>query len=234
MGGERIDTVLRRAKADLSVVEPGGKADSLLWEHSLRVMKAAELIASLCFPHPSPIDLTAVRVAALYHDAGWAVQTRDGTVSREEILSRPTSPAQRVLAAELLERRLGDHVPHPSLQKAIRVIRGLNDRQQSSPEGEVVAEAETLDQIGVLSLWPTIRRQLVEGKDIQSFLEGWRRQQEYNFWEARINETLHFEPIRNLARRRLQKFSELISEVARLQACGDLEEALKAADRPAR
>jgi hypothetical protein len=71
------------AKRDLVLAISPGRQDVFLWEHSRRVAENALRIAAL--PAASSgrsLDLVALEAAALYHDAGWACQYRDGAVQR--------------------------------------------------------------------------------------------------------------------------------------------------------
>jgi hypothetical protein len=208
-----LESIWRQARTDL-VIDERGLQDVFLWEHSARVARTATLIGSLPGVVAHPLDELALTAAALYHDAGWVVQYREGLLTRSEILGRATSDLQRELAAAMVEERLGHLLHGPSLETAVLSIRRMNDHAVTVPETQVLAEAANLDDIGVLSYWQSVRRCSNEGKGVQVAIDTWQRQKEYHFWEARIADAFRFEVVRELARQRLQKFGEFMDLLA--------------------
>lgn len=209
-----LEAVWRQAKNDLVIDDGRGLQDAYLWEHSARVARAATLIGKLPGVVAHPLDEVALTVAALYHDAGWIVQYREGLISRGEILGRTTSDLQRELAAVMVEERLGHMLKGPSLETAVLSIRRMNDHDATVPETQILAEAANLDDIGVLSFWQSVRRCSNEGKGVQAAIDTWKRQKEYHFWEARIADAFRFEVVRELARQRLSRFGEFMDVLA--------------------
>ena len=121
-----------------------------------------------------------------------------------------------------MERTLAGLVPKDSLELAARAVRSCRDRASKLIEAQVVAEAENLQEFGVVSLWPVIRRGAVEGKAVQSMLDTWRRKKEYQFWTARLNDAFRFQPVRELARQRLEKFERLLAELEEQHSAADV------------
>ena len=219
-----LEAIWRQAKADLTLDDGRGGGDVCLWEHSARVARAAVMIAGLPGVSARPPELAALTVAALYHDAGWLIQHRDGLLARHEILSRATSDVQRELAAGMVEDRFARLLPSRSLSTAAQCLRRLMQRSGAMPEAQIVLDADNLDQVGVLWFWQAARRCLGDGKGMRAVIETWRRQKEYHFWEARIADAFHFEPVRALARRRLQRLEELMEELVRQYEGADVGE----------
>lgn len=212
-----------RARSDLLVVEEPRCKDCVLLEHSARIARSAERIATELLVGRHEIDFPALAAAALYHDAGWIVQYRDAVVERMEILCKPTTTAQRQLGAAFLETRLAGILKPESLKLAVECVRRLNDRDFDCPEAQAIAEAENLDQVGSLSLWTMVRRHALEGKGLEHSLEVWQRRCEYHYWEAWIQDSFRLEPVRELARSRLAVFGRFMAELAELHASGDLD-----------
>lgn len=212
------------AKRDLIFAGNDGNQDVFLWEHAQRVAWNARLIAKLPGVPARKIDSAALEAAALYHDAGWACQFREGTVNRFEILCRPTSDLQRDLAAALLTESLSDHLKPRSLETAAILVRQLNDRHMRAVEAQILSDADMLDDIGSLALWNMIRRQTFDGKGVETTLQTWRRQREFRFWEARINKSVRFESVKQIAVRRLEQIDQIMSALARHHVGDDLLE----------
>jgi hypothetical protein len=222
----KLKPIWEIARRDLVLDVGQGQTDVFLWEHAERVTRAAEKIADLPDVTGGRLDRAALTAAALYHDAGWALQYRDHLIPRSDILSRPTSDLQRELAAALLEDRLASVLTESSRSTATECLRQVNNHDTTLPEAQVLAEADSLDEIGVLFFWQIVRRQSNEGKGIQAAVDMWRAQKAYSFWEARIRDSFRFESVRQLARCRLAHFAKVMDELAREHCGGDIAQAL--------
>jgi HD superfamily phosphodiesterase len=204
-----------QAKSDLMVQPQGGPADAVIWEHSVRVARTAEAIAALPEVAESSPDRVAVFAAGLYHDAGWALQFREGAVTSLELLLRPTSDIQRELAADWLDERGSRLMAPGALQRAVRAVRQCNDRKTDVVEGRILCDAENLDQIGPQALDLMVRKLLAEGRMMVDLVAAWERQEEYHYWQARIKECFHFAAVRELAQQRWESMRRLMSELRR-------------------
>ena len=210
------------ARALLALPVPNGTLDVWLWEHSLRVTRLARLLAALPEvggERPSDEVLT---VAALYHEAGWAVQVLDGEIERARVLSRPTSDLQRDLASVALGERASELVDAQTLRLAGETIRQCNRRDSELPEARVLSDATNLDDIGVLYMSRQIRQCHAEGRSIEDLLRNWERLRQYDYWEARINDCLRFETARAIARSRLEAVGPFLAALARDCTATDL------------
>ncbi len=220
-----LEAVTARAR-ELLTLHVDGATDLSLWEHSERVAQSAELLARLPEIGTDRPDADACTVAALFHDAGWAVQYQQGIVQRWQLLSRPTSDVQRELGAAALIETVGRVLPQETVEIATEAIRHLNVRNTSLVEARVVAEAEALDEIGLLFLLRQFRQYQAEGRPLEQLLKTWLRQLEYRYWDARIND-LKFEVTRRIARERLHAVEQFMHAFARDREAGDLRAALR-------
>lgn len=211
-----MNAIWTRARADMTVSTDHGTTDPFLWEHALRVARNARFIASLPEVQQSSPDLSAIESAALYHDAGWIARLKDGEISREEFLIRPTTSAHYEQGAMLLEQRLMKILPPDTLVRASHAIRSMSDRNSRHIEGRILAEADNLDEFGIMALWGNIRRGLLDGRGVQSAVDTWRRRKEYRFWEARLNESFRLDKVRKIAEKRLQHYEHIMRELADL------------------
>jgi len=217
-----LEAIWKRARADLIIPTPRGDSDVFLWEHSARVAQTAQHIARLPMIRSQQPNETVIVAAGLYHDAGWITRFREGAVDRMEIFLGPLSEADHEQGTLLMEQSLADLLPKEALDLAARAIRGTRNRDTKLIEAQVVAEADNLQEFGVVSLWSAIRRGVVEGKGVQAVLDTWRRKKEYQFWTARLNDSFRFEPVRELARQRLEKFERLLGELEEQHSAADV------------
>lgn len=207
------DALWKRPRADLLIPEGRGEHDLYLWEHSWRIARSAERIASFAEVARHHPDIPAVIAGALYHAAGWAARYRDGECERTEIFMASLHEGDREESVLMLEKTLGGVLSADSMQRAARAVRTQHERGAASIEARIVADARCLQEFGVLSLWPMIRRGMSEGKAVQALLDAWNRKKEYHFWEARLADSFHFESVRRLAGARLEQLERIIGEV---------------------
>lgn len=208
------DQLIAQARLDLTLSGTDGPDDPTLWEHSFRVMVNAEQIAQLPALSSEQIDRDALRAAALYHEAGWAVQVASRQMRRRQVLSRPTSDVQHELAAGMMASSLQGMLPARSLARACDAIRGLNDRRCETIEAHILSDADNLDQMGPLGFLQGLRRDLAMGRELAQVLETWQRQQEYRYWEARIRDGIRFQAVRELAWQRLETMRPFMQALA--------------------
>jgi hypothetical protein len=232
----QFEALWERAKVDLVIQTGRNETDCFLWEHSARIAESAIQIARFPPVRAQSPNETAVAAAALYHDSAWAARVRAGEIDRSEILLRPAPSSHREQSAAFMEASLGRLLPGDSLELASKAIRQMNARDIELIEGQIVNEAENLDEFGVLSLWTGIRRGALEGKGIQAVIETWHRRKEYHFWSARLNDSFKITRVRELARRRLDSLERLMQDLEEQQRCADITptSSAKSADRPSK
>ncbi|MCH7814043.1 MAG: HD domain-containing protein [Planctomycetes bacterium] len=215
------DPIRSRAHEDLILVDEDGHQDVFLWEHTDRVARSAGAIADLPEVPRDKLDLVALSAAALYHDAGWAVQFRSGQVQRHAILGKTTNREQRRLAGELLMKQLHGMIETESLRRARDCIEALNQRDPELYEARVLHDAESFDQIGPLLFWRLMRRQALDGKGVEAAIKDWETRKQYGYWDDQV-EQFHFDAVRAAARRRLDKMDHLMAELSRQHNGQDL------------
>ena len=224
------DPIWSCARQDLVITNDRHGEDVFLWEHAVRVISSAKWIASQADVPGDKLDRAVLWAAALYHDAGWIVQLREGTIARSELLCRPASELQRDLAAGLMQKRLVKLLPRRALQRAADCIRLLHRRDHEVPEA--------LDHVvGPLAKCQIVRWQMFEGRSVQAMNDKWTRWKEYGYFKTQID-GFHFESARGWARERLKEVDHFIAELVRQHRGDDLgpaapgDDAPEPADRP--
>jgi hypothetical protein len=188
--------------------------DPWLWEFSERVTKMAAMLSRAPELAKDPPDETAVILSGLFANAGWAVQVRQGELRRNQVLVRPTNEIQREMAVISLNECAAADFPAESLLLASQAIRHCNDRYTGMPEAQVLSDAESLADFGIPYILRQFRRNQSEGRSLQDMIDGWTRQREYSFWDARINDGLRFDVSRTVARQRLADADHCIQSLA--------------------
>lgn len=207
------DALRSRARADLVIGTERGDEDVFLWEHSSRVAQCANRISKLTEVQSAQPDIVAVVAGALYHDAAWIGRLASGEVQRNEVLIAALTENHGEQSARVLEDSLSRLLPADSLQRASYAVRTFGARDSDSIEGQIIADANELEEFGGISLWTTIRRGVSEGKGVQAVLDMWRRRYEFRFWEARLTKAFRFDAVRETARRRLELLERFMTEL---------------------
>lgn len=224
----RLEAIQKKARHDLVIVSAEGKPDVRLWDHSRRVADAASLIAQLPEGGGFPVDTDALAAAALYHDAGWAVQYNEGTIPREDVGLRPTSTVQFELAAALVEESLHEVIAPAALETAAASVRALGKGEIDMFEAQLVREADNLDEFGGMFLWRMAHRHAADGTGIEAVIETWRTRQEYGYWTARLKDSFRFEAVRRLAEQRLKMLDRIVRTLQHHHTNDDLHALLHA------
>lgn len=208
-----LESIQKTARSDLLLRAEDGSVDVFLWEHSLRVAINAGHIARLPEARSLGADELSAFVAGLYHDAGWVSRVHSGELDRMQVLLGPTAESDCETGALKLEQSLRGRVSPTVLQRAAVAVRTRQDRSSRTADAVVLAEAEALDEFGVLPLWLTVRRGAREGRGVEAAIESWVRKKEYRFWAARLTDSFQFAEVRELARMRLSRIERFMAEV---------------------
>ena len=217
-----LDAIWDRAHTDLVVKAADGREDVFCWENARRIAQAALRIIRFPQVRELPTDEHALLAAGLYYDVASADLLRQGDIKPHELLVRGRAKKHREQSAARMSERLADILSKESMDLASEAILTLSDRNVQSVEGRILSDARNLNDVGLLSLWPAIRRSMAEGDGVESLIETWKRQKEYHFWEARINESFHFEAVRKIAEMRLGQFDRFVADLAHLHHGLDL------------
>ena len=199
----------------LLTLSVNGVNDAWLWEHGQRVAALAQDLRRLPDYGNAEVAPEALRMAGWFANAGWVSQVQEGAVAPQAVLGRPTSGVQRELGAALLQEHAEPYLADPHVRTAIEAIRECNDRSTTLPAAQILSDAENLAAIGVVEVLREFRQAQAEGRSVQQLVQKWQRQQEYHYWEARINDSFRGEGVRALARARLMGVEEFMIVLGR-------------------
>jgi len=125
-------------------------------------------------------------------------------------------------SAELLVGLLGDQVDDSLLDRTTRLLHELPQRSPVLDEAKVLADALNLEDFGVSGLFLQAIQISHQGDGLLQVAQGCEKREQYGYWEARLKDGFHFEPIRQIAARRLasarQVAALLLGELAEDQA----------------
>jgi hypothetical protein len=88
-------------------------------------------------------------------------------------------------------------------------------RNPASEESKLLADALNLDDFGVIGFVTRAIQLGRQGDGVNQVAEGNDKREQYGYWDARLKDGFHFEPVRRLARQRLEnarKVAKLLSD----------------------
>jgi hypothetical protein len=106
-------------------------------------------------------------------------------------------------AAELLVSLVGADVEEKLLDRTTRLIHEIPQRAPMIDEARLLADALNLDDFGVTGLFIMSMQMAVQGDGVIELSAASEKREQYGYWEARLKDGFHHEPIRQIAQRRL-------------------------------
>ena len=108
-------------------------------------------------------------------------------------------------AAEMLLGLVTGHgVDEALLDRATQLLHELPQRNPMLDEARLLADAVNLDDFGVEGVLLQTIQLARSGGGIAQVLDGLEKRDQYGYWNARLKEGFHFEPVRQIARERLE------------------------------
>lgn len=105
-------------------------------------------------------------------------------------------------SAELLLNVVPD-ADETLLDRATRVLQEMPHRSPMVDEARLLADAINLDDFGVTGLVQQVILLARQGEGVLQLADGLEKREQYGYWDARLKDGFHFDPIRQIARRRL-------------------------------
>jgi hypothetical protein len=118
-------------------------------------------------------------------------------------------------SAELLVTVMGDHVAEELLDRATRLLQEMPHRPPMLEDARLLADALNLDDFGTIGLLMQMIQLTRQGDGVNQLAAGAEKREQYGYWEARLKDGFHFEPIRQIARQRLvhaRQVAKLLAE----------------------
>jgi hypothetical protein len=107
-------------------------------------------------------------------------------------------------AAEMLVSLLSGQVDEPLLDRATQLLHELPQRAPILDEARLLADAVNLDDFGVTGLFQQALHLGRAGAGVSQLADGLEKREQYGYWDARLKDGFHFDPVRQIARHRLE------------------------------
>jgi hypothetical protein len=118
-------------------------------------------------------------------------------------------------AAELLVGAVGNEAPEELIDRATNILLAMSHRNPASEESKLLADALNLDDFGVIGFVTRTIQLGRQGDGVDQVAEGNDKREQYGYWDARLKDGFHFDPVRKLAQQRLEnarKVAKLLSD----------------------
>ncbi len=112
-------------------------------------------------------------------------------------------------AAELLITSLGKDTDDAILDHTTRLLLSLPHRSPGMQEARLLADVLNLDDFGASGFVLRTIQLGLQGAGMSQIMESADKREEYGYWEARLKDGFHFEPVRQIARRRLDRLRQI-------------------------
>jgi hypothetical protein len=77
-------------------------------------------------------------------------------------------------------------------------------------EARLLADAVNLDDFGISGLIMQAMQLSRLNAGVEQVADGFQKRRDYGYWEARLKDGFHFEPVRKLARERLKRATHMV------------------------
>ena len=181
----------------LSAVDEHGTIGPRLVDDADRLWQRVQKLLEMKIV-PTGVDLEALELACL------AIN-----LPMRRIRTLPTGkPAHTSLndrAEEAAEMLLGvaSDVDERLLDRTTRILHEMPHRSPMLDEARLLADALNLDDFGLTGLVQQTIQLARQGQGLLQLSDGLEKREQYGYWEARLKDGFHFEPVRQIARRRL-------------------------------
>lgn len=190
--------VTQRMERALNEVDDRGMTGPRLVDDARRLWRRMQQFMALGLI-PSVSETTAMELAL------YALQLpfRQSSAPASGKLGQSNLKERAEQAAEMLVGLLGGEVDERMLDQTTRLLHELPHRSPMLDEAKLLADAVNLDDFGVTGLLLQAIQLARQGGGLHQWIEGAEKREQYGYWDARLKDGFHFEPVRRLAQQRL-------------------------------
>jgi hypothetical protein len=195
-----VDAKLRqRLTRALSIVDEHGTYGPRLIDQSSRLWRRVGALSTMGLV-ADPIDAPALELAS------WALQLpmRSTKLLPAGKLGRTNLRERAEQSAELLVSVLAAEADESLMDRTTALLLAVPQRNPVSDDAKLLADAVNLDDFGVSGFVQRVIQLGRQGDGVTQVVEANDKREQYGYWEARLKDGFHFEPVRKLARKRLE------------------------------
>jgi hypothetical protein len=168
-----------------------------LADDAVRLCQRIQKFASMHLVAEPDLDALELACFAMQFPMRQAKPPTGGKFGRTNLRERAEQ------AAELLVTLLGEEIDESLLDRATRLLHETPQRSPMVEDARLLADAVNLEDFGVIGLILQTIQLARQGDGIKQVADGAEKRDQYGYWEARLKDGFHFEPIRQIARQRV-------------------------------
>jgi len=190
----------KRLTRALSVLDERGATGPRLVDDALRLWRRVQTLLAMELIQ-SDADRVALELAC--HALGLPFAYEKSIRRRLPVRTRLKDRA--MLAIDLLPAHF-DHEGADAalLARTTTLLEQMPDRMPKLPEARLLADAVNLDDFGISGLVVQTMQLARQGEGLAQLIDGAEKRELYGYWDARLKDGFHFEPVRRIAQRRLE------------------------------
>lgn len=196
-----LDAKMRkRVERTLAVVDDHGTKGPRLVDDARRLWDRINHFVRLSIA-PLEFDADALELAcyAMQLPMRQSKPSFTGKLGRTNLRERSEQAAEMLVSLD----HEGD-ADEGLLDRATRLLQEMPHRSPMIDEAKLLADAVNLDDFGVVGLAMQMVQLTLQGDGVTQLADGSEKREQYGYWDARLKDGFHFEPVRQLARRRLE------------------------------
>ncbi len=203
---EMVRESLRQA---LNVVERHDVGSARLADDADRLWDRVQSFIAMNLVNPAGVQREALEIACLAVQLPLR-QTKTpvtGKLGRTNLRDRAEHAAEMLIG--LLQGKMDD----AQLDSTARILHEMPQRQPVLDEAKLLADAINLDDFSVTGVINQAVQLGLQGSGVKQLIEGLEKRAQYGYWDARSKEGFHFEPVRQMARKRLEGVRHLAAQL---------------------
>ena len=189
--------VRQRLNQALAVVDEHGTAGPRLVDDATRLYARIGHFAAMKLVAEG-IDMDALELAcfALQLQARRVKSLPTGRPGRTSLKERAEESAELLLGTDI-------GADEQLLDRTTRILHEMPHRSPMLDEAKLLADAVNLDDFGITGLVQQVIQATRQGDGLTAMADNLQKREQYGYWEARLKDGFHFEPVRQIARKRL-------------------------------
>lgn len=128
-------------------------------------------------------------------------------------LGRTSLKERSEQSAELLVSQLGGEIDDMLLDRTTRLLHELPHKSPMLDAAKLLADVLNLDDFGVVGLVNLTLQLGRQGASVTQVAEANEKREQYGYWDARLRDGFHFDAIRLIARRRLDRSRQIVKQL---------------------
>ena len=200
-----MEAKLRQRLAQvLGVVDEHGTRGPRLVDDAQRLWRRAQsLLAMALIPPDADGEALELACYALQLPMRSSENLPAGKLGRTNLRDRTEQ------SAELLVSAVGREASEELIDRVTNILLALPHRVPELEEAKLLADVLNLDDFGVVGFVNRAIQLGRQGEGVSQVADAADKREQYGYWEARLKDGFHFEPVRRLAKQRLEQMRQV-------------------------